>query len=128
MILYTQCLEQETDASLLLPDIEYTVFQYLADKPVIAFQGFFFFPCFQLVQSFSDRWELSFKCIMLAMGKVQGNVGIAVLGGIALSLEMEYAPEEFLGYVPGIHVPVAEYAHALLAEHIVQYPLTAFPI
>jgi hypothetical protein len=62
------------------------------------------------------------------MGKVQGNVGIAVLGGIALPLEMEYAPEELLGYVPRVHVPVTEYAHALLAEHIVQYALTAFPV
>jgi len=30
------------------------------------------------------------------MGKVQGNVGITVLGGVALSLEMEYLPEELL--------------------------------
>jgi hypothetical protein len=30
------------------------------------------------------------------MGKVHGNMGIAILGGIALSLKMEYVPEEFL--------------------------------
>tara|TARA_A100001391_G_C4868102_1_gene224497 strand:- start:441 stop:563 length:123 start_codon:yes stop_codon:yes gene_type:complete len=33
---------------------------------------------------------------MFAMGKVQGDVGIAVFGGIALPLKMEYIPEESL--------------------------------
>jgi len=41
---------------------------------------------------------------------------------------MEYAPEELLRYVLGVHVPIAEYAHALLAEDILQHSLTAFPI
>jgi hypothetical protein len=55
-------------------------------------------------------------------------VGIAVLGGVALSLEMEYFPEELLRNGLGVHVPISEYAHALFAEHIVQHSLTAFPI
>jgi hypothetical protein len=32
---------------------------------------------------------------IFAMGKVQTDMGIPVLGGVALSLEIQHAPEEF---------------------------------
>ncbi len=55
-------------------------------------------------------------------------MGISVLGGITLSLKMEYAAKEFLGDVLRAHIAIAEDAHTILAEHIVQHSLTAFSI
>jgi len=65
---------------------------------------------------------------MFPMGKVQANVGIAVLGGVALSLEMEYVPEELWGNALGKCVAVTEYLHAFFSEDIVQCTLTSFAI
>ena len=65
---------------------------------------------------------------MFAVRKVKANVGVAVLGGIALSLKMEYAAKELRRYVLGKCVTVTEYLHAFFSEDIVQCALTGLAI
>jgi len=62
------------------------------------------------------------------MRKVQTDMGIAVLGGIALSLKMEYAPEELGRYALRKCIAVTEYLHTFFSEDIVQCPLTGFAV
>ena len=55
-------------------------------------------------------------------------MGIAVLGGVALSLKMEHAAKKLRRYVLGKRVTVTEYLHTFFSEYIVQCALTGFAI
>ncbi len=60
--------------------------------------------------------------------KVQADMSIPVLGGVALSLKMKYVPEELWRYALGKRVAVAQYLHTFFPEDIVQCPRTGFAI
>ena len=65
---------------------------------------------------------------MFVVRKVKADMGIAVLGGVALSLKVQHAPEELRRYALGNCVAVTEYSHTFFPEDVFQCPGTGFSI
>tara|TARA_R110002074_G_scaffold104764_4_gene226294 strand:+ start:11905 stop:12126 length:222 start_codon:yes stop_codon:yes gene_type:complete len=55
-------------------------------------------------------------------------MGIAVLGGVALSLKIQHAPEKLWRNTLGKRIAVTEYLHTFLAEDIVQRSRTGLAV
>ena len=86
------------------------------------------FPIAHVIHIFFGDFIESFVVKVFPMWKVQTDMDIAILGGVALSLKMKYVTEELWRYVLRKRVTVTEYQHAFFAEDIVQCPFTGFAI
>src|SRR5680860_774304 len=82
------------------------------------------FPIAHVIHIFSRDFKESTVVKVFPVRKVQADMCIAVLGGVALSMKMQHAAEELWRYALGKCIAVTEYSHTFFPEDIVQCPLT----